>query len=107
MGKYIKLTSDNFEEKIKSGTVLVNFGAPWCTPCRKISPIFEKIAEEFNGKASICEVNTDENEDLVVKYEIKSIPTILFMKDGKIVDTMVAPRDKQVYTDKLNSILST
>jgi thioredoxin 1 len=70
-----------------------------------IAPVIEELAEEFEGKANICKVNTDEQQDLAVKYGIRSIPTIIFMKDGEVVDQMVGASSKQAFADKINSLL--
>ncbi|WP_148571484.1 thioredoxin, partial [Aliarcobacter cryaerophilus] len=85
MGKYIELNQTNMEETIKEGVVLVDFWAPWCGPCRMLAPAIDQLAQEFEGKAKICKVNTEAEPDLTAKYEIRSIPTILYFKDGKIV----------------------
>ena len=105
MGKYIELTPENFEEVTNAGVSMVDFWAPWCGPCRMVAPIIDELAEEFEGKANICKVNTDEQQDLAVKYGIRSIPTIIFMKDGEIVDQMVGAASKQAFADKINSFL--
>ncbi len=105
MGKYIELTNDNFDSTVKSGVSLVDFWAPWCGPCRMIAPVIEELAEEFEGKANICKVNTDEQQDLAVKYGIRSIPTILYIKDGEVADTMIGAASKQAFADKINSLL--
>ena len=105
MGKYIELTPANFEEVTKEGVSMVDFWAPWCGPCRMIAPVNEELAVDFEGKANICKVNTDEEQDLAVKYGIRSIPTILFMKNGEVVDQMVGASSKQAFTDKINSLL--
>ena len=105
MGKYIELTPANFEEVTKEGVSMVDFWAPWCGPCRMIAPVIEELAADFEGKANICKVNIDEEQDLAVKYGIRSIPTILFMKNGEVVDQMVGASSKQAFTDKINSLL--
>jgi len=104
MGKYLDLTASNFDESIKEGIALVDFWAPWCGPCRMLAPVIEELAEDFDGKAKICKVNTDEEQDIAVKYGIRSIPTILFFKDGELVDQMVGASSKQVLADKINSL---
>lgn len=105
MGKYIDLTASNYEETIAEGVSLVDFWAPWCGPCRMIAPVIEELAEEFDGKAKICKVNTDEEQDIAVKYGIRSIPTIMFFKDGEMVDQVVGAQSKDALAEKINSHL--
>ncbi len=105
MGKYVELTNDNFDTTVNNGVSLVDFWAPWCGPCRMIAPVIDELAGDFEGKANICKVNTDEQQDLATKYGVRSIPTILFMKDGEIVDQVVGASSKQALTDKLNAII--
>ena len=104
MGKYIELTSANFDVA-KEGVALVDFWAPWCGPCRMIAPIIEELANDYEGKAKICKVNTDEAQDLAVQFGVRSIPTILFFKDGEIAAQMIGAQSKQAIADKLNSLL--
>ena len=106
MGKYIELTGENFEATVNEGVALVDFWAPWCGPCRMIAPVIEELAEEYDGKAKICKVNTDEEQEIAVKFGIRSIPTLIFLKDGEIVDQIVGAQSKQVLADKLNSLLA-
>ena len=105
MGKYKELTSENFEATVNEGVSLVDFWAPWCGPCRMIAPVIEELANDFEGKANICKINTDEQQELASKFGVRSIPTILFMKDGVVVDTMIGAASKQAFADKLNSLL--
>ena len=105
MAKYIDLTSANFNETIAKGVTLVDFWAPWCGPCRMIAPVIDELAEDFDGQAKICKVNTDEQQELAVKFEVRSIPTIIFMKDGQKVDQMVGAASKEVFADKIKSLL--
>jgi thioredoxin 1 len=105
MGKYIELNASNFDSTVEKGVSLVDFWAPWCGPCRMIAPVIEELADDFEGKANICKVNTDDEQEVAVKYGIRSIPTILFFKDGELVDQMVGASSKQILTDKINSFL--
>jgi thioredoxin 1 len=105
MSKYIELTNDNFDSTVKEGVSLVDFWAPWCGPCRMLAPVIDELAADFDGKANICKVNTDEQQDLGAKYGVRSIPTILFIKDGEVVDTLVGANSKQALADKLNSLV--
>ena len=104
MGKYIELTKENFDVT-NEGVSLVDFCAPWCGPCRMLAPVIEELAEDFEGRAKICKVNTDEVQDLAVEFGIRSIPTLLFFKNGELVEQMVGAQSKQALTDKLNSLL--
>ena len=105
MGQYIELTQENFDSVVSKGVAVVDFWAPWCGPCRMLAPVIDELAKEYNGKASICKVNTDEEEELSAKYGIRSIPTILFMKDGNIVDQVVGATSRQEIKDKIDALL--
>ncbi|AXP09121.1 thioredoxin [Campylobacter hepaticus] len=104
MGKYIELTSDNFDQA-KEGVSLVDFWAPWCGPCRMLSPVIDELANDFDSKAKICKVNTDEQGDLAAQFGVRSIPTLIFFKNGEVVDQLVGAQSKQAISDKLNSLL--
>jgi len=105
MGKYVELNNANFEATIKEGVTLVDFWAPWCGPCRMIAPIIEELAEDFEGKATIAKVNTDEEQDIAIKFGIRSIPTLLFFKNGEVVDQMIGAAGKDVLADKIDALL--
>ena len=98
----------NFEAEVLQSDKLsvVDFWAPWCGPCRMIAPIIEELAEDFDGTAKICKVNTDEEQDIAVKFGIRSIPTIMFFKNGEMVDQIVGAQSKQALADKINGLLA-
>jgi len=105
MGKYVELNGSNFADTIKEGVVLVDFWAPWCGPCRMIAPVIEELAEDYEGKAVIAKVNTDEAPEVAGQFGIRSIPTVLFFKDGELVDQMIGAAPKANYAAKLDALL--
>jgi thioredoxin 1 len=105
MGKYIELNQNNMTETINEGVSLVDFWAPWCGPCRMIAPVIDQLAVDFAGIAKICKVNTEEETELTAQYQVRSIPTILFFKDGKIVDQLIGATTKAKLEEKLNAYL--
>ena len=105
MGKYVELTSANFDETVKEGVTLVDFWAPWCGPCRMIAPVIEELADEYEGKATIAKVNTDEEQEIAVKFGIRSIPTVMIFKNGEVVDQMIGAASKQAFEEKINAQL--
>jgi len=105
MGKAVELTTSNFDATIGEGVALVDFWAPWCGPCRMVAPVIEELVDEYDGKAKICKVNTDDNQDIAIKYGIRSIPTIMFFKDGKQVDMIIGAAAKQAFQQKLDALL--
>ncbi|MGB0404115.1 MAG: thioredoxin [Salibacteraceae bacterium] len=103
----LEFTDSNFEaEAINSDKpVIVDFWAEWCGPCKMVGPVVEQIAQEFEGKAVVGKLNVDTNPETAGKYGIRSIPTILFMKNGEIVDKQVGAVPKDVLVKKLEAQL--
>lgn len=100
------VTDGNFSEILNTEMpVLVDFWATWCGPCRAIAPVIEELAGEYEGKAVICKCNVDENEDVPMQYGIRSIPTLLFFKNGELVDRLVGAAPKADIAAKLNSLI--
>lgn len=105
-GKAIEITDSNFEDVLATDQpVLVDFWAVWCGPCRMVGPIVEELAEEFEGQAVVGKVDVDSNPEIASKYSIRSIPTILYFKDGKVVDKQVGAAPKSVLGGKLEGQL--
>lgn len=104
----LELTDANFKETVleKSGVAVVDFWAEWCGPCRMIGPIIEELAGEYEGKAVIGKVDVDTNQEVSMKYGIRSIPTILILKDGEVVDTQVGVTTKQALAEKIDKHLA-
>lgn len=98
------ITSANFEDEIikSSKPVLVDFWASWCGPCRMLSPIVDEIAKEQND-VKVCKINVDENQDLAAMFQVMSIPTLVLIKDGKIVNKSIGYKPKQAILQMLNA----
>jgi thioredoxin 1 len=103
-----ELTDSNFKEKVldSEGIAVVDFWAEWCGPCRMIGPLIEEMAKEYDGKALIAKVDVDSNPEISYKYGVRSIPTVLYLKNGEVVDKQVGATSKQVLSSKLDAILA-
>ncbi len=103
----IKLNDENFNKEVIEADklVLVDFYADWCGPCKMMSPIIDKIAEENNDTVKVCKLNVDEAQDIAMEYDVMSIPTLIMFKNGNIVDTMVGLQAKEVIEEKLKNLL--
>jgi thioredoxin 1 len=105
--KPVAFTDSNFEaEVIKSEVpVLVDFWAVWCGPCKMIAPIVDELAGDFEGKVKIGKLDVDENQQVAIQYGVRSIPTILIFKGGKVADTIIGAVPKAAIVEKINNQL--
>jgi thioredoxin 1 len=103
----LEITDSNFEEQVLKSEkpVIIDFWAEWCGPCRMVGPIVQELGEEYAEKAVVGKVNVDENPGVTSKFGIRNIPTILYFKNGDVVDKQVGAAPKQVLAGKLEAIL--
>jgi thioredoxin 1 len=101
----LEITDSNFEELVLKSDkpVLVDFWAEWCGPCRMVGPVVEELSNEYQGKAVVGKVNVDNNAGISAKYGIRNIPTLLFFKNGEVVEKHVGVAAKNILADKLNA----
>ena len=100
------ITNDNFESVMNSGKpVVLDFWATWCGPCKKIAPVIEELAEQYADQVIVGKVDVEENDDISFKYGIRNIPTVLFIKDGQVVDKIVGATAKAAYEEKIKAVL--
>lgn len=101
----VTITNENYMELVKGDQpVMIDFWATWCGPCRQMSPIVEELAKEYDGKVVVGKCNIDEEEDIAMQYGIRSIPTIIFIKNGEIVDKTVGAVPKAKLVEKLDKL---
>ena len=106
-GNLIELTDASFDETVNTSEVpvLVDFWAPWCGPCKMITPIIEEIADEYTEKAKVCKVNTDEHRDAAVEYAINAIPTLILFNNGQVEKKWVGLTTKKDITAELDQLV--
>ena len=102
--KTITITYENFDQEVLKSDkpVLIDFWATWCGPCKMIAPIVEDLVDEYDGKAKIGKLDVDNNQQTAIKFGVRSIPTILIFKDGKLKDTIIGAVPKNQIIQKLN-----
>ena len=101
-------TDQNFQEDVLKSEmpVVVDFWAPWCGPCKMVSPIIEELAKEYEGKVAVGKLNVDENQQTAGQYGVMSIPTVMVFKGGKPVQSMIGAQGKQTYKSEIDKALS-
>ena len=106
--RYVTLTEQNFAKEVLEAKrpVLVEFWAAWCAPCRAVAPVIEEIARDFEGQATIGKVNVDEESELARRYGIRSIPSLLFFRDGQVVDRLAGVARRSVLAGKLEHLVT-
>ena len=102
-----QITESNFEDEVlrSSLPVLADFWATWCGPCKMISPIIDQISKEFEGKAKVVKIDVDACPNLAQRYGVRSIPTLLFMKGGAVVETIVGATSKDIIVSRLKACI--
>lgn len=99
----LNITDDTFESVLKTDKlVLIDFSATWCGPCKQLSPIIDELHNEYSNRVVIGKVDIEENNDIVNKYSIRNVPTLLFIKNGKLLDRMVGAQTKNVLIETIN-----
>ena len=100
------INTGNFEALVATGKpIVLDFWATWCGPCRRVGPIIEALAEDYEGQAIIGKCDVEEDEDLAARFGVRNIPTVFFIKGGEVVDKVVGAAARPVYEEKLKSLL--
>ena len=102
----LQITESNYKEVLAQGKpVVLDFWAPWCGPCKMVSPIMDELAQEYEGRVIVGKCDVDENNEVAMEYGIRNIPTVLFFRDGQLVDKQVGSAQKSQYVAKINALL--
>lgn len=101
------ITNENFESEVKQSAlpVLLDFYADWCQPCQELAPMVAELAEEYAGRVKVCKVNVDDARELALSFGVRSIPTLVLMKNGEVAATMVGTRPKSALEEFVNQVL--
>lgn len=107
-GQAMKVDEGGWDSEVMkaSGLVMVDFWAVWCGPCQMVGPIVDELATEYSGKVRVLKLNTDENPEIAGRYQVMSIPTIMFFKDGKLVEKLIGARPKRQFKEAIDSLLA-
>ena len=104
MSKVVHIDDKNFSEQVKEGWVLVDFWAEWCGPCQALSPVIEDLAETYDGRAKICKMNVDENQETPAQFGIRGIPTVVLFENGQVVETLTGNNPQKIKELVQNSV---
>jgi thioredoxin 1 len=106
-GNVIELTDDTFDDVVNNSDVpvLIDFWAPWCGPCKMMSPIIQEIADEYEGKAKVCKLNTDDARDSAMEFNISAIPTIILINSGQVEKKWVGLTSKKDMAEAIDQLL--
>lgn len=102
MDNLVEFTDDSFKTEAAEGLVLVDFWAPWCMPCRQVGPIIEDLADEYAGKVKVGKLNIDDHQRVAQTFRVMSIPTVILLKDGELVEQVVGVRSKADYVARID-----
>jgi thioredoxin 1 len=107
MSEAQKVASGSWDQDVlkAAGLVMVDFWAVWCGPCKVVAPIVDELAKEYAGKLKVLKLNTDENQDIAGKYQVMGIPSLLFFKDGKVVEKLVGAMPKNKFKETIDRLL--
>ena len=108
MGSTQIVDSRTWDSEVLQGDrlVMVDFWAPWCGPCKIVSPIVDELAKEYEGKLKVLKLNTDENPDVAGRYQVMGIPTLMFFKGGAVIEKIVGAASKKQFKEKIDSLLT-
>ena len=108
MSKVVEVNEKNFQQEVMDSDlpVEVDFWAPWCGPCRSVSPVYDKLAEEYEGRFKFCKVNVDENQVLAAQFQVRSIPFQAFLADGEMVDELLGAVPEAAIREKVDAVIA-
>lgn len=108
MSSTLEIVADNFDSEVLQSNlpVLLDFSATWCGPCQKIAPLIDELAAEYAGRAKVAKVDVDNNQELATKYSVMSVPTLMILKNGEVVNKWIGFTPKQTLSDALEASIN-